>query len=105
MTPDVTIGVTIIAAPYFVWGLLVLAARFRGANLRSALRFFRPLRWTLALVASSLVIGAMFRDRNPVWLFPIGMSIACSSFGFAIVENWVRRKSFPELAQSDEPEE
>jgi hypothetical protein len=101
---DVTIGVTIIASPFLVWGVLGVVAR-GGTNLRSTVHFFRPVRWALAVVASALVIGAVFRSAQFRWLLPIGMSIACSSFGFAIVENWIRRKFFPELAQSEEPDE
>ena len=92
MTPDVTIGLSIIAFPFVLWAALVLLVQFRDANLRPTLRLFLPIRWALALVAAPFVIGGIVRNHRPYWLLPIGMSIVCCSFCFTIVEGWVRRK-------------
>jgi hypothetical protein len=102
---NLIIELPIIALPYFVWSVLVVLSRFSAANVSGTLRLFRPLRWVLALSASLLMIGALLTSRRVFWMFPLGMSIVCSSFGFAIVEGWVKRKFFPELAQADEPYE
>ena len=103
MNADLRIGLAIIILPIVVWGVLVVSAGLKAANLRPILRWIRAFQWVLAVVAASIVFYELI--STTMRGYPILWSIICASYGFGKIEGWLKRNYFPELMPSQEPDE
>jgi len=104
MKPDKDVllftGLTFVALPLIMWGLLVAWVRVGNPNLRPLVAWLRAVQWGTWLVGAPLaLIGILYDPLR--WLFPLGAGMGACSSGFGAVNGWIKRRYTPELVPSD----